>query len=399
MLGRSFWGLTDQAVSSLSSLLLAMMVARVSTPAEVGAWAIGYAAYTFVLTVTRSAVSTTALIADPDQKTAIVDRGAATVALLFGVLVGIIFVSVGLLFSGPISGYLLLFGLSLPILLLDDALRYVLIRRKRPELTTIADVLWILFQAAFGVYASIKGFGGPGVTVGWSAGAAISLAFLLWAAKFPPGLKPAAEFLRANKNSSSKLLLDSVMTAGSANLVPVMLGAIIGLAATGYFRGALTLLGVAGVVVMGLTPIATVEVKSRVDNRRFRRRFLLIWVALLGAVGSSLALFLLWMPDSLGHAMIGDSWNGTSTIILIMSLQVILRGPFTGVSIVLRASRKLNKVLMLRLMHSAGSLVLTLGGAQFYGLQGASWGWAASSVLGSLLAVAVYRRAFTTTTL
>ena len=55
--GRAGWGLADQALSSLSNLAVGVVVARSSTVADFGVYALAFGGYTIALNVSR-AVST-----------------------------------------------------------------------------------------------------------------------------------------------------------------------------------------------------------------------------------------------------------------------------------------------------------------------------------------------------
>lgn len=395
MLNRSLWGVGDQTVNSLSSLVFAIMVARIATPLDVGAWAIAYAVYTFVLTVNRAAVSTTALIdrsADSGVEAADSNKGAATLGFGAGAASGAVLVLIGLASQGTIGNFFIAFGCGMPVLLVQDSIRYWLIRQRRTHLTAIIDAVWIVIQVSSGLILSTLFGGVLWIVIGWVLGAALSAALGLLFVGWPFSAKAAVQFASDNRATGAKLLLDSLLNAGTASSLPLLLGAVLGLAATGYFRGGLTLVGVVGIVTAGLTPIATVEILKRVYDPKFTHKFLAVWSGAIAAVGIALCVSYLIMSDSIGTQLLGETWFGTRDIIFVMALQVILRGPLTGVQIVLRSAHELNASIRLRVAHSINVLLLTIGGALVGGLGGAAWAWMFSGVVGSGLALITYRR-------
>lgn len=398
MLKRSVWGLGDQAINSLSSLVLAVMVARASSPETVGAWAIGYAVYTFVLTVSRSAISTTALISggadegDADHLSIEFDREAVSAAVVAAAAVGLLLAPASLFLDGSLAFYILAFTLGLPLLIWHDALRFVTIRKGDLRITSAIDATWIVFQVVFGLIFLSISYDGRLVTLGWLAAAGVSLAVASFLVSPRVSIRRAFVFYKRHSRTISGLLLESSLGAGVANLQPAILGLVIGLASTGYFRGALSLLGVAGAVVMGLTPIVTVEAVKRIRDGVSLTSLLWIWVGCLGALGGVLTIAVSLLPEAVGTFLLGETWYGAAGIFPILAAQVIFRGPNTGVPIMLRAAHRIRLVVGVRFVHSIATLLITTLGAMMFGLAGAAWGWLFASAILSVFSILVYLR-------
>lgn len=398
MLKRSVWGLADQAVSSLSSLLLAIMVARESTPQAVGAWAIGYAFYTFVLTVTRSSISTTAIIsqgghiAGAPTRGSEQDKDAVSTAVFAASGIGLAVAPIGLAVEGDLGFYMLLFSLSLPVLIWQDAIRFVTIRQGKLARTWVIDSVWLLFQLVIGLGLVAFFNDSRMVTVGWLIAAVLSLCVAAFFVSPRIRFGRAVVFYRQHRATIGGLFTESALGAGVANLQPAILGAVIGLAATGYFRGALSLLGVAGAVVMGLTPIVTVEAVRRLRSSEQVSSLLYWWIAGIALLGGGLTAIVSIVPDSIGVVLLGETWYGAAAIFPILAAQIIFRGPNTGIPIILRAAHKIKVVVTVRVVHSVTTLTITTGGAILFGLHGAAWGWLVSSMLLCFYSVVVYVR-------
>lgn len=398
MFRRSVWGLVDQSFSSLSSLMLAIMVARESTPQAVGAWAVGYALYTFVLTISRSSISTTAIISGgghrPDAPTrgSEQDKDAVSTAVFAasGIALGV--APIGLFVNGDLGFYIVLFALALPVLIWQDAMRFVTIRQGKLIRTSVIDSVWLLFQVVIGLGLVALFDDSRMVTVGWLIAAVLSLIVAAFFVSPRIRLGRAIAFYRQHRATIGGLFIESALGAGVANIQPAILGVFIGLAATGYFRGALSLLGIAGAVVMGLTPIVTVEAVRRLSASGNVTSLLYWWIAGIALLGGGLTATVSVIPDSIGVVLLGETWYGAAAIFPILAAQIIFRGPSSGIPIILRAAHKIKAVVTVRVVHSVTTLIITTGGAILFGLHGAAWGWLLSSMLLCLYLVVVYVR-------
>lgn len=383
---RSLWGMSGQGLSSASSLVLAIMVSRESAPSEVGAWAVGYALYTFVLAITRNVVSTPTLItAHSNQDQAQKPTGPISASLTVGIIAGFALLVSASLISGPTRAFIVIFSLALPILLCVDGFRYWFIRTQRPQIMAAMDLLWLTFQILLGILAIRAGHGGATITASWVVAAATALTLALIVAFTVPTFRAALEFFKTNRQASSTFFLDSIISSAAANGLPPMLGVILGLTATGYFRGGLTIIGVAGIAVMGLAPIATVELARRRHSRpRVDLHFLLLWSAGMFAFGLAFSVITTHLPENLGKAVLGETWYGTAQILLPLSLQLALRGPLIAVPIVLRVSRRYPWLIAGRIISGVSILTATISGAYFWALPGAAWGWLAGTTASTL---------------
>ncbi|WP_156607253.1 MULTISPECIES: hypothetical protein [unclassified Dietzia] len=372
------------------------MVARESTPEAVGAWAVGYAFYTFVLAISRSSISTTAIISQGGHTAELSIRGseqdkdAVSTAVFAASGIAMVIAVFGLVIQGDLGFYIVLFAVALPMLIWQDALRFVTIRQGKLARTSVIDLTWLVCQVAIGALLVEIFDDGRMVTIGWMVAAAISLAVATMFVSPRVSLARAANFYRRHRSTIGGLFTESALGAGVANLQPAILGVFIGLASTGYFRGALSLLGIAGAVVMGLTPIVTVEAVRRLRNSERLTPLLYWWIAGIALLGGGLTAVVSVIPDSIGVKLLGETWYGAASIFPILAAQIVFRGPNTGIPIILRAAHKMRAVVTVRVIHSVTTLTITTGGAILFGLHGAAWGWLLSSMLLCFYSVVVY---------
>ena len=78
-------------------------------------------------------------------------------------------------------------------------------------------------------------------------------------------------------------------------------------------------------------------------------------------------------------------------VLLPLVIQSVLRGPFTGVPIILKAGLDLDLVVRLRLWTCVPALAFPALGAFLGGAVGAAWGLVASAVIIDAICVAVLR--------
>ena len=121
------WGVADQALSSLTNFALAVTVAHESAPQGFGLFALLFAAYCVVLGVCRAICCEPLTVRFSDTSSGVWRRGASLAtgsALLIGLMSSIVCVAAGVC-SGPrYGGMIVVFGLAIPALLLQDTWRF-----------------------------------------------------------------------------------------------------------------------------------------------------------------------------------------------------------------------------------------------------------------------------------
>ncbi len=292
LLARGPLGVLSQGLSSVSNLVLGLSIARASSPGEYGAWAVGYTAYAISLHLNRATASTPLILTgDAGGKASRKDvSGSMGAATLVGLLGGALMLAIALLLSGSSSALAIAFlgfGVGLPLLLLNDMLRYVNFRNATPGGAALMDLVWLLVQV--GGLVLLERSGHMSVltgTLGWTLGAAIALAIGLARLRVLPGVQATRSFLREQRGVSARLVVDSLLTAGSTYLVPSVVAAISGLAAAGALRAGQTLMGGVSIMVMGLTPVLTLESRRALSRGMRPVGIMWRWTMLMAAASA-----------------------------------------------------------------------------------------------------------------
>ncbi|HEY3512504.1 MAG TPA: hypothetical protein VGL36_25235 [Kribbella sp.] len=403
--GRATWGLADQALSSLSNLAVGVVVARSSTVADFGVYALAFGGYTIALNVSR-AVSTEPLAVrhsgtrTPAWQRAV--RASTATAVLCGLLALLVGLAIAAVPGVPSKGVLLAFALTMPGLLLQDAWRWAFFVVGEGQKAFVNDLIWLLAMLAIfgGLYltGTTSAFT---LTFGWGLGAVIAAI----AGRFQAGVAPRRqlirEWVRRNWDLSPKYVGEMLAVSGTIQVYMLGITAAAGLVATAGIRGAQVLLGPVNVLNQGIRMISVPEAARAL--RHSYRRLWLVGLAISFGVGAGAlawgAVFLL-LPAVVGRELLGPGvWNQAHTVLIPVILLQALGASNAGAFAILRALTAATRGLRVRLISSVILIVCGISGAYLWGPKGAAWGLAGASFATLLLwwneahrAIAAHRR-------
>ena len=390
MAARVSWGLTDQAVSSLTNFAVGIVVARSLGATAFGTFTIAWVTYAVVLNLSRGLATDPLVVRFSGVSTAswraAVTQSSGT-ALLIGLAAGAVSLLAGLASGGSIGAGFVALGLVLPALLLQDSWRYAFFAAGQGHKALANDMVWAatlvpaLLLAAH--HGSVFGF-----VLAWGAAGAVAACYGVAQTRLRPHVAGTRAWLARHRDLGPRYVVENVSNSGAAQVRMYGLGAIAGLADVGAVRGAELLLGPFLAVLMGLSLVAVPEA-ARV-LRRSRRR-LPLFCLLLGGGQAAAAMawgltLLLLLPDDTGRGILGSVWEPASALILPATLSVAAAGLCTGAATGLRALGAARRSLRAQLLQSAGYVTGGLAGAAVAGAVGSSWGVA----IAMLLAAAVW---------
>lgn len=389
VLRRLTWGLADQAVTSLVSFVVGIVVARSLGATEFGAFSLAWVTYGVVVNISRG------LATDPlavrfsgvrrsQWRTAVASSSGMAIAV--GLLLGAICVVVGLLLGGRTGTAFVALGIVLPGLMLQDSWRFAFFASGQGGKAFIADITWATALVPLLYLASRD----PSVTrfvLAWGAAAAFAALVSGLQARVVPRLFRAFEWLRHHHDLSLRYLVENLTISGAYQLKMYGLGAFAGIAAVGTVRGAEMMLGPFFIVLSGIGLVAVPEA-ARVLRRR--PRALPLFCLLLGGAQAFAALawglaLLLVLPDGWGHALLGEVWLTASALLLPATLSVMFASFYTGAAAGLRALGVARRSLRAQLYASTAYLIGGVGGGALGGALGSSWGAAGATFIGSMV--------------
>ncbi|TCC51350.1 hypothetical protein E0H75_14650 [Kribbella capetownensis] len=408
--GRASWGLADQALSSLSNLAVGVVVARSSTVADFGVYALAFGGYTIALNVSR-AVATEPLAVrhsgerTPDWERAV--RASTATALLAGFLAMLVGLGIAAFPGVPSKGVLLAFAVTMPGLLLQDAWRWAFFVVGEGQKALVNDLIWLLAMLVIfgGLYLTDTASAFT-LTFAWGLGAVIAAV----AGRFQAGISPRRqlirEWVRRNWDLTPKYMGEMLAVSGTIQVYMLGITAAAGLAATAGIRGAQVLLGPVNVLNQGIRMISVPEA-ARALRHSYRRLWLVGLVISLGVGAGALAwgaVFLL-LPDVVGRQLLGPGvWAQAHTVLIPVILLQALGASNAGAFAILRALAAATRGLRVRLISSVILITFGVGGAVLADAKGAAWGLATASFCTLLLwwneahrAIAAHRRSTTAT--
>ena len=380
--GQLGWGLGDQALSSLTNFALNLLVARQVGIDQLGVFSLVFATYLLALGVSRSLNSDALAVrysaADaPAWREAAAQAGGGALGL--GVAGGLVCVLAGWVAGGLLGQALVVLGVCLPGLLLQDVWRWAFVARGRSAQAFLNDLVWTLVLAA--ALAVLLAGGRSSVVafeLAWAGAAAVAAAAGIAQARLVPWPVNPLRWWRRHRDLNSRYLGEFLTIGAVSQLNSYGISAVAGLAAVGALRAGEILVGPVYVLFMGGNMIAVAE-GARVASRSVARlaRLSLLVSAGMSACAVAWGTVLVLMPDAVGTRVLGSTWYAAAEVLVPYVLVTIgltaSAGPQTG----LRALGAARRGLRARLVAAPLLLVGAVGGAAVGGAVGAAWGMAA----------------------
>ena len=379
--------LADQAASSLSNVIVAVLVARsVDSAAAFGAFGLAMVVYGLALGGVRALVGETFINAhaadEPEARRRLLGEvlgATVTIATVVSVLVALTAGVVG----GAATSALLALAVTLPLVLVQDTLRYVFVI-DRAGLALLIDVVWLVVVVGALVVAPDDA-GAAWFVLAWglSGGAAAVVGCAVSGTR--SGSVHPWRWLVRSRRTGSRFFGEYVTAQGSAQVPMLLLGAISGLATLGAVRASFVFYGplntIHGGVYLAVVPEGA---RLRGTPRRLQRLItttstLLVTLAALWMVAG------LWLPDGLGRELFGKTWPGAAEIMVPMGLVMVVGGVLSGGLLGIRSLGDAEASLRARLLSAPGQVMLPLAGAAIGGAGGFALGMAASRVVAAAI--------------
>ena len=384
------WGVADQALSSLTNFALVVMVSHESAPQTFGMFALLFAAYCVVLGICRAICCEPLTVRFSDTSKQAWRHGASLAtgsALLIGLLGGVICVVVGLCSGARYSGLIVVFGVAMPALLLQDSWRFAFSAAGRSRHSFMNDGLYAAVLAPLLLLLVLEGKTGINFLVAaWGTAALVAAAFGVRQARLIPRPRQVLEWWRLQSDLAPRYLVEFLALAGECQMVIFGIALVTSLAGVAAIRGGLLLLGPLNIVMYAAILSAVPEA---VRLLRGGRKKLEISCALLS---TGLALMtLLWigvvlaLPASFGRELFGPIWSSARPVVLPLGLGIAAIGVLTGAGVGLRALADSKRSLRARMVVSPVIMLSVLIGALTNGPSGGAWGLAVGQGIAAIV--------------
>jgi O-antigen/teichoic acid export membrane protein len=383
------WGLGDQALSSLTNFALAVLVARTVSTSALGAFGLAFTTYTITLGATRALCSEPLTVRYSAMGEREWREGAAAAtgfALVLGAVAGVCCVAASFLFGGTLRPSLIVLGISMPGLIVQDTWRSAFFCHLRGAYAFANDLVWAIAQVVLVVAVLAVGLkSSPAFIFAWAGAANVAAVFGIVQAGFLPHPHHTRRWLVHHRDLGPRYLVEFIARNAAQSGAMYATAGFAGLAAAGALRGAQVALGPLNILNMGVSSPAIAE-SVRVARRSPRR--MLRGVVILGV--GLVVVFVIWgvamymLPDSVGEAFLKRSWEPAHPVILPYTAVMAASGMLTAATVGLRAMAAAKRSLRARLV--TGVLAVTGGtlGAATFGAVGAAVGLAAGLWIGGV---------------
>jgi O-antigen/teichoic acid export membrane protein len=388
---RLTWGITDQAMGSLTNFLLSIYIAKTLGATQFGAFSLAYVTYGFADNASRGLSIEPLLIRFSGTDIATWRRmtaGCTGTALGVGIVTGGCAFVVGAAAGGATGQAFVALGLTLPGLLLQDSWRYAFFALGRGYLAFVNDALWAVVQVPLLVLLKMSGHANVfWFVLAWGTGAAVGAVVGAVQARVVPSLARAKDWLVRHRDLGPRYLVENTGGNAADTLRIYSVSSVLGLAAVGYIQAANTLMGPFKIIFYGVGMLAIPEAARILRNSP--RRLPLFCAA--ASIGLAL-LALMWglvlfaaLPLGLGHLMLGKLWRPTYPLVLPTALYVAAGCAGIGACIGLHALGAARRSLRATLLTSALIVVFAIVGAAGGGALGTMRAVAAVAWVGALI--------------
>jgi O-antigen/teichoic acid export membrane protein len=385
------WGVADQAVSSITNVVMVLYVAHTVGAAQFGAFSLAYVTYSFALNASRGLTSDPLMVrfsgADlPTWRGAVADCGGTATGV--GLAAGVCVLGAAALLSGTLRFAFLGLGLTLPVLMLQDSWRFSFFALGRGSQAFLNDLIWaVALLPALILLRATHARNVFWFVFAWGAAAGVAAAAGVLQARVAPKLSGVRRWLSRQRDLGFRYLAENISNSLASQLRTYGLGFIAGLAAVGYVQAASTLMGPVMVVYTGLSMVGIPEAARIL--RRSPQRLLMFCVALSGGLAVMAvawgAVLLFALPRGLGALLLGPIWRPTYPLVLPYTLSMVSVCLWCGATAGLHALGAARRSLRAMVIASAAGLVGGLTGAFYGGALGSVRGSAVATWIGALL--------------
>ena len=399
--GRATLTFADQAFSSGSNFIVAVVVARLTAPGAFGAFALAYTVWLLVVGVHRAVIVNPMMITAPESghgRERLQSAVAAEVVLGLAVaaLVGLTGAVLQLTWSRPLGWALLALAPWVPMLLVQDLWRWSGFMRAEPGKALVNDVAFTVAQIGLlAVFAAAGRLGTGTALAAWGSGAAVGVVVGTWQFGVRLRLAGGWRWLRRCWPDARWLLADFMTSYGASQGWQYLVAAMLGPAALGLVRAAYNLMGPVNVLLFGGSGYGLPASVEALRDGGWRRldgvvRRLTVTIAL--GVGAY-ALCLTVAEDRLVQLVYGPQYAGIGGLVVLAALSFTVIGAAFGAGIGLTAARRTRALFLVRVGAAATSMAFLAAFARPLGVVAAGW----ANLLGALaylaLMVAAYRSA------
>lgn len=379
-------GVVDQIVASGSNFVAMVLAARLLSVDDFGAFSLAMLTYNVAVGMIRALCGEAILVRPGENPAEIRQRAAASVgsAVMLGILAVPVIAALGLVLGGRPGNSMFVMAAAMPVLMAQDSLRFSAFARRMPAVALVSDLVWlVLMGVGFAVLRQSDSPRPALMVLCWAVPAAVgALASAVWLRLLPvPALRLG--WVRSNRDLSVPYLVDFVTGQGSGQMAVYLLAVVASVGAVASIRGAQTLFGPVPILQTGAMIVLVPEMHR--SARQAPERVLKV-AAIAGAAFAGLGVVVtaaLWvLPDSVGTALLGDTWRSATEVLIPVGIAATASGLLAGASIGLRTLAAADAIVRIRLYTTPAIIGLPVLGAVLGDATGGAYGIAGATMWG-----------------
>jgi len=388
----------DQAISSGTNFALLFLTVRSVSLTEFGAFSLVYLLYVLTVPVARATGATPFTIrhsADDPATIAAAARKCLDYTLGLGLGLTVVCLAATMFVQGPIRAALLVLAPCFPLLLVQDAIRGILFAQSDLFKAACNDALWATVQFAVLCPLLLSHVDIPVwvFVLAWAGGGAIAAMLGLSQLGVRLRLANPLSWLRQHADLARPLFFSTALTVLPAHLTYLMMPAVSSLSELGSIRGVYVLFGPLNVAFTTASMLA-LPYAVRLPQERVRL-FALRLSLLLAGVSIAWGIAMVALPNALGRSLIGDVWDDTLLVRVLLALSLVAEGVMVGPATALYALRYPDRLAQVRYVTAPLTLMAGLALAALHGAEGVAlafaFGYSLTSLLGWLRVPAAHR--------
>jgi hypothetical protein len=269
----------------------------------------------------------------------------------------------------------------LPLMLMLDAGRYLAFAARKPMTAVMLDLSWATAQlvAVLIVVASGR-ISAVSLVVAAGAPAVIGACITV---RSVHRIHPSTEWISRNWDLAWRFAAEWLIGTGVGYLAVLALGPLVSVAAVGAVRGVQVVFGPLNVLYAGAMAVLVPEgVRMRPQALH---RALVQASLLLAGLAVAMVVIALAIPDSLGEAVLGETWSSARELVLPMGIAATFGAIMSGAVVGLRSLRAASASLNARTRLVPVLLGLPLTGGWMSGAVGFAWGSAGAAAVAALV--------------
>ena len=390
---RVLWGLTDQAVSAATNVGLTIIVARTSSVPRLGQFSLVFIVFIVVVGVTRSTGTGVLAIEYADDPERLRSEAARSTGYAIGVgaVIGLLLAlaGFGLALTGRhvFGATMVVLGLSLPWLLLQDSWRGVFFTQGRPQRALVIDLVWALVMIVLLVRFAHSTATPPIwlLMSCWALGGIVAAVAGSWLAGVLPRPAWPTTWLRRHWPTAGPLVASELLTQLPAQVTYLALPFVASVSELGIVRAAYIFFGPLAVLNAGAAMLALPQAVRLRESGLVQQLTGRVSMALAG-VACLWGLVVCLLPDVIGQQVIGQAWPSSGPSRLLLAISLVAEGVLIGQVAALGALRRTRTLMHVRLAAAPVIVVTSLVLASRYGAGGAAGGFAIGYSLAAAMA-------------